>query len=99
MRMTLAEAISHAPEHMAALRLEWADQRLRRAVDHHAKRGLRCDTAAGTTSDRDGNRSRFVNWTKRDATRYENDRGSVFYTFFWGDIANSCSRLARGLKP
>lgn len=99
MRMSLEEAIRHAPTDIADLRQEWGADSVERAITHHQKRQLRCNTADGTTSDRDGQRSRYLDWCERDEKRYEASKAMVFCTFFRGDIGNSCSRMARGLAP
>lgn len=66
------------------------------AVKHHVKRGLRADIKAGTTRDRDGIKSRFVDYDWAD--QYQDAPHFVWFDFFLPAILNSCSRLSRGLN-
>lgn len=66
-----------------------------KAVEHHVKRGLRADIKAGITRDREGIKSRFVNYNW--AAQYQNAPHFVWFDFFRPAILNSCSRLSRGL--
>jgi hypothetical protein len=71
-----------------------------KAVEHHTKRRLQADVVKGTTTDCDGPRARFINWTLEDAANHsDHHRHFVWFSFFRGDVMNSVSRLSRGLEP
>lgn len=97
--VTLAAVLPEAGHELYWLSQRFGLQTVEAACAHHKARNLRADVAKGTTADRDGNRSRFVSWSEEDAARYEGMPGWVFHDFFRGDIANSCSRIERGLNP
>ena len=68
-----------------------------RAVAHHRKLDLRANITRGTTQDRRGQQSRYIayDW----AHVYDGAPHSIWQDFFRGAILNSCSRMARGLRP
>jgi hypothetical protein len=77
----------------------WADGAalFDKAVAHHKARRLRANVKLGTTRDRDGWRSRYVDYDW--ASDYEQHPSFVFHDFFRGAILNSIDRMARGLEP
>ena len=93
--MTLKQALDHAAADVFCTRQKygkdaWAfDQ----SVEYWTKRNLLADIEAGTTKDRDGQRSRFTayDW----AHVYEEMPHAVFHDFFRGDICNAAGRLLR----
>lgn len=66
-----------------------------KAVAYHEKRNLRAYIESGTTWDRDGMRTRFVNYD--GGGQYREAPHFVWFDFFRGTIMNSVSRLSRGL--
>ena len=101
MRMTLSQACEHAGTAVHMDRQK-ADEQFGaglfdKAIEHHTKRGLSVDLTKGTTRDRAGLQSRFINYigeqTYTDAPHF------VWFDFFRGAVLNSCSRMARGLEP
>lgn len=99
--VTLAEAIDAAPEDVRAYRAR-ADEQFGvglfdKAVAHYTKLRLRANVTKGTTQDKHGETSQFLNYDL--AHFYEAYPHHVWSSFFSGTIMNSCSRMARGLKP
>ena len=94
--MKLADTLQHVD--FTPLLIAWGEATVGQALRHPAL-GLSADTDAGTTRNRRGNQSRFLNWTSTDASVYQGRPAAVFWDFFRGSIANSCSRIDRGLTP
>jgi len=99
--VTLAEAVDAAPEDVRAYRAR-ADEQFGaglfdKAVAHHNNLRLRANTSNGTTLDKYGETSRFTNYDW--AHVYEDAPHLIWHDFFSGTIMNSCSRMARGLRP
>lgn len=99
--VTLNEAMDAAPEDVRADRAR-ADEQFGaglfdKAVAHHNNLRLRANISNGTTRDKYGETSRFIdyNW----AHVYEDAPNLIWHDFFGGTIMNSCSRMARGLRP
>lgn len=95
--VNLAQAMADSPTAVYLDRKKWGDDLFDKAVAHHTARRLRADLSAGTTTDVDGQRSRFVQYDW--GHEYENAPHHVYFDFFRGAVCNSCSRLARGLAP
>jgi hypothetical protein len=68
-----------------------------KAVAHHNNLGLRANISKGTTRNKRGQQSKYVNYDW--AHVYEDAPHFIWYDFFRGVIMNSCSRMARGLEP
>jgi hypothetical protein len=99
--VTLAEAMAAAPEDVRADRAR-ADQQFGvglfdQAVAHHTNLCLRANVTTGTTQNKYGEASRFTHYEL--AYFYEAYPHHIWNDFFSGTILNSCSRMARGLKP
>jgi hypothetical protein len=99
--VTLNEAMDAAPEDVRAYRAR-ADEQFGaglfdKAVAHHNNLRLRANISNGTTQDKHGQKSKYIdyNW----AHVYEDAPHLIWHDFFSGTIMNSCSRMARGLKP
>ena len=100
-RVTLSQAMNLAPacvgEARAAMDSRFGAGLFDKATEHHEARGLVANLQAGTTRDRDGNRSSFTAYTWAD--HYTANPDQVWFDFFRGHVCNSVSRMARGLQP
>lgn len=67
------------------------------AIEHHTALRLRADIVRGTTRNRHGLTSRWVNYDWADT--YVEAPHFVWFDYFRPFILNSCSRMARGLAP
>mgnify|MGYP001168697125 CR=1 FL=1 len=99
--VTLAEAMAAAPEDVRTDRAR-ADQQFGvglfdQAVAHHTGLRLRANITTGTTQNRYGQLSKYTNYNWSPV--YEDAPHHIWHDFFSGTILNSCSRMARGLKP
>lgn len=99
--VTLAEAMDAASEYVRADRAK-ADQQFGaglfdQAVAHHTSLRLRANVTTGTTQNRYGQLSKYINYNWSHV--YEEAPHHIWHDFFRGTIMNSCSRMARGLKP
>jgi hypothetical protein len=94
---TLAEAMNLAPEEVSVHRLCWPEGIFEQAVQHHTKRNLRANTLVGTSHDCDGLVSKFTDYDWGEF--YQENPSHVFHDFFGGTVANTCSRIMRGLAP
>lgn len=68
------------------------------AFAHWCARRLSADTDTGTVRDREGIKSRFLDYGTM-ADHYAAQPSHVWHDFFAPVLLNSCSRLHRGLKP
>jgi ferredoxin-like protein FixX len=100
-KVSIREAMQLAEEEVRQCRIEaaaeFSEGLFDKAVEHHAKRGLRADLVLGVTRDREGVQSRFLDYTW--ASAYTRNPGHIWYDFFCGPVMNSVSRMARGLEP
>ena len=86
-------------EGLATLHAAWPRDVVARAVAHHIGISLRANPNTGVTRNRYGVDARFIDWRAEDAERCKADPEVLFQAFFRGSIANSCSRITRGLAP
>lgn len=96
-KISLAQAMDMAPDQVAEDRHKVGADLFDRAVDHHTRRRLVADVGQGTTRDRDGRRSRYVDYDWAD--HYSECPDHIWPDFFRGEVLNSCSRMRRGLTP
>lgn len=68
------------------------------AFAHWCARKLIADTNTGVVRDREGIKSRFLDYGTM-ADHYAAQPSHVWHDFFSPVLMNSCSRLHRGLKP
>lgn len=96
MRITFQQAIERSGTEFHLLR-ERAENpaAFDQAVERMISERFACDTASGTTRNRDGVQAQFVayDW----ANDYEKHPNFVFYDFFRGFLLNKYSRILRGL--
>lgn len=95
--MRLSDTIPHVD--FTPMTIAWGEPIVAQAIKHHLALGLEADPIKGTTRNRHGNQSRFLDWTQANIDMHVGCPSAIFYSFFRGSIANSCSRIARGLTP